>query len=188
MTGSGLAITGFLLVMSSPAVARMADREGDVRIRLIDSDRVGGMSLPVARAVAGRILSSTGARFRWDEGKSSGGSANTIEIRFLDFAPKNQPAGALAEAFPFAEGGMRIAVFLDRISDLANRQPLFMPRILGHVLAHEIGHVLRGTNAHSWTGVMKAHWDASDYAAMRKSSLPFSAEDVETIRLRLRAR
>ena len=77
------------------------------------------------------------------------------------------PAGALAVSLPYARGGVRITVFFDRVADYANCDPLFMPRFLGHVLAHEIGRVLRGTNAHSLTGVMKAHWDRDDYFAMR---------------------
>jgi len=33
--------------------------------------------------------------------------------------------------------------------------------LLGHVIAHEIGHLLLATNKHSRRGLMIAHWDAS---------------------------
>ena len=170
-----------LVAMRGSASARIAEPKAEVRISLIDSDRVGGTSLPVAKAVAARILAATGARVHWSEGDAAG----AIVIRFLDFAPEKQPPDTLAQASPYATSGVGITVFLDRVWAFANHQPFFQPRILGHVLAHEIGHVLRGTNGHSWTGVMKAHWDDADYRAMLARGLTFTAEDVVDIRARL---
>jgi hypothetical protein len=166
-----------LVAVSGSASARIAEPETEVRIRLIDSDRVGGTSLPVAKAVAARILAATGARVHWIEGDGAG----AIAIRFLDFAPEKEPPDTLAQASPYATSGVGITVFLDRVWAFAKNQPLLQPRILGHVLAHEIGHMLRGTNAHSWTGVMKAHWDDADYRSMRTRGLTFAAEDIKAI-------
>jgi hypothetical protein len=170
-----------LVAMSGSASARSPEPEAEVRISLIDSDRVGGTSLPAAMAVAAGILAATGARVHWSEGNKAG----AIIIRFLDFAPEKQPRDILAEASPYATSGVRITVFLDRVWALANDQHLFKPRILGHVLAHEIVHVLRSTDAHSWTGVMKEHWDDADYRAMRTRGLTLAAEDVALTRASL---
>jgi hypothetical protein len=97
--------------MSSSASARIAEPEAEVRISLIDADRVGGTSLPVAEAVAARILAATGARVRWIEGDAAG----AIVIRFLDFAPEKRSPDYLAEANHYATRGVRITVFLDRV-------------------------------------------------------------------------
>jgi hypothetical protein len=184
MATNYLALGLALFVVMSPAGARLAEGGVEVRVRLIDADLIIGQDLSTAKDITSRILMPAGVRLRWDEGKPSRPPAG-IEIRFVESAPKSQPDGSLAEALPFSAGGVRIAIFLDRVRNFAKRDPLFEPRILGHVLAHEIGHVLRGTDAHSWTGVMKAHWDDSDYRAMRARGLRFSAEDAATIRLRL---
>jgi hypothetical protein len=56
-----------------------------------------------------------------------------------------------------------------------------VPRVLGHVLAHEIGHVLQGTGRHSPSGVMKAHWDEDDYIIMRSKNIEFTREDAVAI-------
>jgi len=35
--------------------------------------------------------------------------------------------------------------------------------LLGHVMAHEIGHLLQGTTQHSESGIMKARWTGQDF-------------------------
>ena len=53
---------------------------------------------------------------------------------------------------------------------------------LAHVLAHEIAHMLIGTDWHAETGIMKAHWDGTDYAAMKElNPLEFTPDDVDMI-------
>jgi hypothetical protein len=181
MAANYLAVgTVVLAAMTGSASARIAAPGAELRISLIDSGRVGGTRLPVAEAVAVRILADTGARVHWSEGNAAG----AIVIRFLDFAPAKEPPQNMACSTPYATSGVRITVFLDRVWALAN-QPILQPRVLGYVLAHEIGHVLRGTNAHTWTGVMKAHWNDADCRAMRARRLAFADEDVEAIRARL---
>jgi hypothetical protein len=48
-------------------------------------------------------------------------------------------------------------------------------------MTHEITHILQGISRHSLTGVMKAHWDAHDFAQMAYQPLPFAPEDVDLI-------
>jgi hypothetical protein len=46
--------------------------------------------------------------------------------------------------------------------------------ILGHVAAHEIGHLLLGTNSHSPGGIMRAHWRMEELARAKKGLLLFT--------------
>lgn len=91
---------------------------------------------------------------------------------------------ALAYALPFE--GTHIRVFYDRIQERAGISTL--PRLLAHVLVHEITHILQGTCSHSDTGVMKAHWDGIDYADMTRTLLPFTDDDIMMIHRGLEAR
>ena len=52
----------------------------------------------------------------------------------------------------------------------------------GHVLAHEITHVLQGTNFHSMSGVMKAVWDSGECRHVAVHPLMFTATDILLIR------
>jgi len=62
------------------------------------------------------------------------------------------------------------------------------PVLLGHVLAHEIGHILQGTDRHSETGLMKARWDSREIMAMDWKPLSFTADDVVLIRIGMATR
>ena len=61
---------------------------------------------------------------------------------------------------------------------MANR-PSLRGRLLAHVLAHEISHILQGTNRHADSGVMKTGWSNVDYEAMARAPLAFTPFDIE---------
>jgi len=87
--------------------------------------------------------------------------------------------GALGYATPYAKTGTRIHILFDRVHNTA--PPQLEGRLLGHVMAHELGHVLEGIDRHSAAGLMKAHWDAHDFGQMSFLPLAFSAFDVDLI-------
>ena len=55
----------------------------------------------------------------------------------------------------------------------------------GHAMAHEIGHLLKGSNSHSPQGLMSKHWYANELQAAAMGSLNFTAEDASLMRPRL---
>ena len=77
-------------------------------------------------------------------------------------------------------GENRVEVFYNRIAAMV--EPPLLPRLLGHVLAHEITHILEGVNRHSEEGLMRAHWSRDDYQQMFPGLMHFAPEDVELIR------
>ena len=70
-------------------------------------------------------------------------------------------------------------MFYDRIARQYNERRI--PAVLGHVLAHEITHILEGIRQHSASGIMKAWWDYQDLADMAWKPLGFEAHDVDLI-------
>lgn len=56
------------------------------------------------------------------------------------------------------------------------------------MFVHEITHMLQGTDRHSETGIMKAHWDKNEYFQMETAPLTFTEEDVRLIHRGLAAR
>ena len=66
-------------------------------------------------------------------------------------------------AFLSAEGtGAYSDVFYDSIAKLHIEWPATASRVLGHVMAHEIGHLLLGSNAHSAMGIMTPSWNRAN--------------------------
>jgi hypothetical protein len=169
-----------LLIMSGSVGCWAATATGNpdfpVVIRLLSSSQVSAPDLRGAKEVVSAILASASVYVRWQGGDTIQPAVESIDIRFVHSKLLSTTPRSVAEA-----SGDRITVFLDRVSDYANQNPLFMPRILGHVLAHEIGHVLQGTGRHSRTGVMKAHWDEDDYITMRSKNVEFTREDAVAI-------
>lgn len=77
-------------------------------------------------------------------------------------------------------------VFYNRVQDLQQQGVASISSVLGHVLAHEIGHLLLGTNSHSRTGIMRAQWQADELRAASMGRLLFSSEEGERIREQVR--
>src|SRR5262249_44907644 len=107
-----------------------------------------------------------------------------IMIQMVPYIAQRHYPGALAIAQPFE--GIHVLVFWERVERIGGRT--FIPRVLAHVLVHEITHIIQGLESHANHGIMKAHWDAEDYHVMERSLLPFSEQDVRLIHQGLSAR
>jgi hypothetical protein len=106
-------------------------------------------------------------------------AAAQIWMTFDTGLPAQIHPGALGYAAPFGTKGTCIHVLLDRVRHTGSER--LDGILLGHVMAHELGHVLEGIDRHSNSGVMKAHWDNQELDEMLIRPLSFSMEDVEWI-------
>lgn len=61
-------------------------------------------------------------------------------------------------------------------------------QILGYGTAHEIGHLLLASNAHSPIGVMRAEWSIEELKLIRSSSLYCTAEQAAAMRVEVSRR
>ena len=79
------------------------------------------------------------------------------------------------------------AVFYKTACAIERTAPRVVTRgqILGHGLAHEIGHLLLATDAHSLAGIMKENYDDDDLFAMGKGHLLFADAESRVIRKRI---
>lgn len=72
--------------------------------------------------------------------------------------------------------------FFDHIEMLEQR--LNSP-VLGYVLAHEIGHLLLGSNTHSVSGIMSPHWNGPELLRISEGNLFFLPNECQKLRKRL---
>jgi hypothetical protein len=63
-----------------------------------------------------------------------------------------------------------------------------MAQILGHVIAHELGHLLLNTTGHSAQGIMRGEWGFADFREMTCGMLLFSPQQAEVLRANVRRR
>jgi hypothetical protein len=133
-----------------------------------------------ATTIADQILAGAGVRLSWHSNLDPclGESVKAVQVDLSWNRPPGELPGALGYAQPFGDAYVR--VFCDRIQKSA--PPEREPYQMGHVLAHEITHVLEGTNFHARTGVMKAVWDFSECRRMAVQPLTFTTTDILLIR------
>jgi hypothetical protein len=138
-----------------------------------------------AKQIASQMFLAAGVKLEWHRGLDHRACpAGAIQISVTNRTNPNLLPNALAYALPFE--GTHIRVFYDRIQERA--RVFTVPRLLAHVLVHEITHILQGTSAHSDTGVMKARWNGFDFSDMARNPLPFTDHDIMMIHRGLEAR
>ena len=99
----------------------------------------------------------------------------------------NLVASAKARHFPVAKDSYGFAVgsanneftsdawvFFDLLQKAASEFQLNTSLVLGNIIAHELGHLLLGANAHSKWGLMRARWTREDLVAADRGELSFS--------------
>jgi hypothetical protein len=62
------------------------------------------------------------------------------------------------------------------------------PIILGCVIAHEIGHLLLGTNSHSGSGVMQQRWERRQIRQAMTGTLLFTPKQAKLIQAEMQKR
>jgi hypothetical protein len=144
-----------------------------------------------AQARATALLAEAGIILEWHHGRPEQTATGThvIGIKFVGKAPEHFNTGTLANALAAARpygSGTTITVFEDRVTRyMAPVWKADRYKVLGHVLAHEIVHVLEGVARHSDTGLMKGNWTSRDLREITRTGLPMSEEDRRLIAMRL---
>ena len=144
-----------------------------------------GMVLTLAEAQASRLLREAGVQVRWVRSHTRGcDELHAIDVAILWQSQANDHPGALGYALPFAKSGVRVTIFYDRLKTAELRPN---PELLGHVLAHELGHVLMATQVHGSEGIMKAHWTRAEIEHMQAHPMRFTEDDADAIARRFQS-
>ena len=105
-----------------------------------------------------------------------------IAVAIIAQAPSSLNQAILGIALPLANKGLNVRVFNDHIRAEAASRNQEHADILGHAIAHEIGHVLLRSSAHDGLGLMAGVWTSREYAWIATGSMFFSADQSKKIR------
>jgi hypothetical protein len=155
--------------------------------------------MTAARRTAGTILRQAGVEVLWlecaaavDQHAAPAGECQT-PIAWNEVVLRLVPAGTadprrhhVSLGFSSVDlqtrGGTLATVYSDRIRALAQRAGTDPADLLGRAIAHEVGHLLLGTNQHSAGGLMRAIW--SDTELRRNLPLDWLFSEAEAVAMR----
>jgi hypothetical protein len=133
-------------------------------------DRVGvpAQDLAEAKREVEEIFADAGVSIMWKEGRFPASVAVTItkglatrQVALMLVNNTDDPLpGASGCTLGFAAKRPAVAyTFYNRINEQALLYPINVRRLLGRVIAHELGHVLLPPNSHSLHGIMRGNID-----------------------------
>jgi hypothetical protein len=125
----------------------------------------------LAQGLATRIFADIGIPLDWRRcGPASESSQRLIVVQLVAGKNEGLTSGVLGYAVPYRR---HVIISFDRIEGMQDAWT-----VLGHVMVHEITHVIQGVSRHSDTGLMKPHWSGDDLLKMRHKALSFTQEDL----------
>ena len=165
--------------------------EARITVRIVNS------AVPVRMRLAGQrlaaeILRSAGVEADWVD--CSGGLASRCAgplrrgefwLHLVDALPPRKLSGSAGFAVLYPAAGGRegyAGVFYPRVIQAANQEDFDPAIVLGATIAHEIGHVLLGSKAHSPSGVMRSRLRRTEFEAALRGALRFTSQEAEMIR------
>ena len=164
-----------------------------IEVVTVNQARIPRETVKRAEQVATRIFLAAGIRLEWtntapDSVEPYRETAQQLKIHIVPDSPMKQAGRRLGVAERLVDNSDRRAfVFYNGIVDLAQLNGVDIAPILGHALAHEMGHVLLPYGSHTSQGIMREEWDRAQFDAMAKGLLTFTAQHTDLIRTQVRA-
>jgi hypothetical protein len=203
MCCGGLTILGSLIPMSSWAAEDASSpAKLSLTLRLFNTSSASARDLEEMRQSASQVFDHSGVEIEWiacEPGprdsavcpvQSDSAGRTIIFVRLVDepIQPKrggNQLHRALLGRANHDSSS--VAVFYRSACAMEQDAPQVVTKgqILGHALAHEIGHLLLASDAHSLVGIMKENYSRDDLFDMGKGHLLFAAKESRVIRKRI---
>src|SRR5262249_36329077 len=73
--------------------------------------------------------------------------------------------------------GTNFYIFEGKLNEITGTTHIHPSLLLGDAIAHEIGHLLKGSHSHSATGIMSGRWSRRELEAAARGALWFTKED-----------
>jgi hypothetical protein len=202
------AILGSLLLLSSgwlPQIAAAAKTENAdnpqaITVAIHDQAGVPHETLQEAERVAAGIFEQAGIRLEWLDCRTSPASARIAQRCQEAEYPRSLHLTVLSRSRGLSGGTMGISflssagegsyadIFFEPATEVPGAENHDLGLLLGHAAAHELGHLLLGSNSHSVQGLMRARWENSELLQIRGGKLLFSESEARRMRKTIAAR
>jgi hypothetical protein len=158
-----------------------AESDVEVKVRVEQVGRVPEEVQRIAQTTVRLLYSRIGVTVRFTN-EPPQLDTEAIALQVWERAPGGTEPYVMGSAWIGGRRGGQANAFYDRLQEFAGRSDRQDTGILlGYVMAHELGHVLRAEPGHSPTGVMKACWSQRDVPWMLQAVVGFSRADLKRI-------
>jgi hypothetical protein len=170
-----------------------------ITIQVYNYSQASPAVLNQAEREAGRILEQAGVRASWVECSVDPSSVSPqgpcqkspppTETRLRILATPIQKHSP-DSVFGFAVHPVLASVYYEyaKLRARSDDAEFEVPTILGCVIAHELGHLLLGSNSHSSSGIMQPRWEPEQVRQLTTGKLLFTAEQSKVMRVAAQAR
>src|SRR5215475_11046913 len=186
----------WIVILSVSAALAAQDQPLSLKIYLYNNAGVPGITLGQAEDRARKIFGQSGVATTWYNcsvhgmgGANCSGSldAETIVVQIVHNTEKVKTEVFGTALIGRSGYGSYAHIFFDRAQQLCRDEKVGLPDVLGHIISHEIGHLLLGTDSHSRFGIMRARWESKELAQADRGHLFFSAAQSKAMQTRLNA-
>jgi len=154
-------------------------------IRILVTNKVGVPPTDVlvrAQSETARIYAAVGVRLGWTDLSPELPRLTMMIMSDSNLARQKGAADAVGAAPAADQGTGRVAyAFYVRIEALAQRHGIDVAKVLGIVVAHEIGHLLMARGAHSSAGILSGRWGKFEMDLVAAGLFGFTKEQAELI-------
>ncbi len=152
-----------------------------ISVQVVDNYGAPKSVTSEAQKDAAHILAVAGVRLDWQPGSTPGGL--TLYLVARRTVPTHCDALGYALIAPASGGGCNCGYLLyPAIERNAWIWKAGVPTVLGVAMAHEIGHILFNSTAHSSSGIMIASFGYGQITKARQGGLLFTAEQAAYVR------
>lgn len=174
-----------------------------LRVRLYDASKVAFTTIDDALGGATAILKDAGVTPEWMRcgvAPSVDGpdpctiplAAPELVVRVVRMKPGKPRTRVLPLGDAFvdtrARAGALATIYWDAVDSLARATGCSLTMLFGRAIAHEVGHLLLGTDGHSVRGIMRAVWTSDQVQENRPADWRFSSDDEARIRKAIEGR
>lgn len=177
--------------------ARAENRQISIHLYNLSGIPVG--TLDRATREVSRIFAEHDVTINWTAGDSEADEAHTTDqsgpsafrdahvrpflvVRIGRGLAFKVPNGALGISLPHAQFGVSATIFQERVETMCRGAGQDFALMLGHAIAHEIGHVTLASDAHSPNGIMRARWGKGESVLAAMGQLGFSPQQGAEVR------
>jgi hypothetical protein len=139
-----------------------------------------------------RMYAAIGVHVEWSDGtadrtpeSSSASQPLSLRVTLLPNETgdlRHAPRVVMGAAVRASTGTQTAWAFYGRVQQQSDRYGLDHGLVLGHTVAHEIGHLLLPAGGHSSTGLMQKCWSREELSRATRGQLHFTAEQADQIR------